>query len=128
MAGIDDREHHPRCGAGFVILERCDLVDVNVGAFDGLVRPVHRSIDARLHGSNSGQSHSQQSDPSCWGQAQESWFRHNGFAVLMLSDGERQHFEDHGYQMRKRSKACRPLRKALAHQADVDRVVAMLGG
>jgi hypothetical protein len=42
-------------------------------------------------------------------------------SLFKLEDGERQYFETNNLTLPKRCKACRQLRKDLAHQADVDR-------
>lgn len=47
--------------------------------------------------------------------------------LFIIDDGERAYLADRGYQLPKRCKACRALRKDIAHQADVDRARETLG-
>ena len=48
-------------------------------------------------------------------------------SLFIIDDGERQYFETNSLTLPKRCKACRQLRRDLAHQQDVERAREVLG-
>jgi hypothetical protein len=48
-------------------------------------------------------------------------------AIFVIDDGKKKYFDDHHLTQPKRCKACRQLRKDIAHQTDVDRAREVLG-